>query len=149
MKFVITRTSDNGWRSIKDFKDLEDLLKYREKMGDDLIISDNHWKGRDPIDIMHFLKIEDIKVAKEISEIDYEIEMRKRKTIMEKISIFTTCPQCGCDNKVRVFKDDLVKWENGALAQDAFPYLSADEREMLISGICPKCWAEMFSDEED
>lgn len=75
MKFVIRKTSGNGWRRVKDFKDLEDLLKYREKMGDDLIISDNHWKRRDPMDIMYFLRIEDIKVAKEISEIDYEIEI--------------------------------------------------------------------------
>lgn len=66
---------------------------------------------------------------------------------MEKISVFTVCPYCGCDNKVRVFKDDLIKWENGELAQKAFPYLSADEREMLISGYCPICWDKMFGTE--
>lgn len=64
---------------------------------------------------------------------------------MEKISVFTVCPYCGCDNKVRVFKDDFIKWwENGEPAQKAFPYLSADEREMLISGICPMDWEKIF-----
>ena len=29
------------------------------------------------------------------------------------------------------------------------PQLSADEREMLISGICPSCWAKAFSDEDE
>jgi hypothetical protein len=75
MKFVIVKASDDYWRRIKEFKNLKDLLKYREKMGDDLIISDNHWKGEDPVDIMRFLRIEDIEIAKEISEIDYEIEI--------------------------------------------------------------------------
>jgi hypothetical protein len=32
-------------------------------------------------------------------------------------------------------------------AQYAFPNLSADVREMLISGTHPKCWTEMFGEE--
>ncbi len=42
---------------------------------------------------------------------------------------------------------DFFKWQEGELAQNAFPYLSADEREMLISGVCPKCWAKTFGEE--
>jgi hypothetical protein len=30
------------------------------------------------------------------------------------------------------------------LAQDAFPYLSATEREQLISHICPDCQHDIF-----
>ena len=63
---------------------------------------------------------------------------------MEKISVFTTCPWCGRENEVRVFKDDLIKWNNGEFAQKAFPYLSASERETLITGICPADWDNMF-----
>jgi len=33
--------------------------------------------------------------------------------------------------------------------QDALPFLSADDREILISGICPKCYKKMFSFFED
>lgn len=63
--------------------------------------------------------------------------------------IITTCPFCGCINEVAVNEDDYWDWQDGALVQDAFPYLSADEREMLISGICPDCWERTFGDDED
>ena len=75
MKFVISKASNDYWRNVKNFKDLKDLLKYHEKMGEDLIISDNDWKGEDPVDIMYYLRIDDIEIAKEISKIDYEIQI--------------------------------------------------------------------------
>ena len=61
------------------------------------------------------------------------------------IEIITTCPFCGKDHSVVVEEHDYLAWEMGnSLAQDAFPYLSADDREMLISGICPQCWEKTF-----
>jgi hypothetical protein len=36
------------------------------------------------------------------------------------------------------------EWRNGKLIQDAMPTLSVDDREFLISGICGKCFDEMF-----
>lgn len=65
------------------------------------------------------------------------------------VSIVTTCPFCGHANFVEVNEDDYLDWSDGTLAQVAFPYLSADEREMLISGICPKCWDSMFGSDEE
>lgn len=38
---------------------------------------------------------------------------------------------------------------SGALAQEAFPHLSADDREFFISGITPEEWAEFFEDAEE
>ena len=35
------------------------------------------------------------------------------------------------------------------LIQDAFPELSKEDRERLITGICPKCWKELFGDEDE
>ena len=67
----------------------------------------------------------------------------------EEITVATTCPFCGQTHEIDVNETDFVDWMDGVLAQDAFPYLSADEREMLISGICPKCWDEMFGGGED
>ena len=56
-----------------------------------------------------------------------------------------TCPFCGQTHNVQVREADYVMWEFANWsAQDAFPYLSADEREMLISGICPTCWEKTF-----
>lgn len=61
-----------------------------------------------------------------------------------KISINCTCPFCNTSNNVTVYHSDYFAWKRGTNAQDAFPYLSADAREMLISGICPTCWEDLF-----
>ena len=59
------------------------------------------------------------------------------------------CPFCGQAHDIEVNETDYLDWYNGKLAQDAFPYLSAGDREMLISGICPTCWDEMVAGGED
>ena len=65
------------------------------------------------------------------------------------VTIITTCPFCGHANEIEVNEADYWNWQNGELVQNAFPYLTASKREMLISGICPKCWAKTFGEEED
>ena len=54
------------------------------------------------------------------------------------------CPFCGDTHFVEVRLEDLEAYEAGALAQDAFPYLSATEREQIISRICPECQDRIF-----
>lgn len=44
---------------------------------------------------------------------------------------------------------DYVDWVRGKHVQDAFPYLTADDREWLVSRYCPKCWEEMLPPEEE
>jgi hypothetical protein len=39
----------------------------------------------------------------------------------------------------------MQKRNQGALIQDAFPYLSADEREFLHTGITKELWNETFA----
>lgn len=63
----------------------------------------------------------------------------------KEIFVETQCPFCGEKSKIFFNYLDWCDWTNGASAQVAFPYLSTDEREQLISGICPTCWARMFS----
>ena len=36
--------------------------------------------------------------------------------------------------------EDYLKWKEGTLIQTAFPYLSADDREFLISSLSPTAW---------
>ena len=60
----------------------------------------------------------------------------------------TTCPFCGKETAITFLSEDYTAWQNGELAQNAFPYLSAEEREMLISGICPTCWEKTFGVDE-
>lgn len=58
--------------------------------------------------------------------------------------ISVRCPMCGEYHSVYVEKADYFSWVKGKSPQDAFPYLNADDREILISGICPSCWNEIF-----
>ena len=44
---------------------------------------------------------------------------------------------------------DYQKWVDGALIQDALPYLTADEREFLMTGITPDQWKRMFNNTGD
>ena len=65
----------------------------------------------------------------------------------KEVTVVTVCPFCRHANEVAVNEMDYFDWDDGELAQNAFPYLSAGEREMLISGCCPTCWNKMFGEE--
>lgn len=56
-----------------------------------------------------------------------------------------TCGICREVYTVTVAPDDLYDWRHGKFAQDAFPYLSAAERELLISRTCGSCFDRMFA----
>ncbi len=71
------------------------------------------------------------------------------KTNMKNMSILTICPFCGTEATIKVSASDYLEYLEGTLVQNAFPYLSADEREALISGICSKCWENTFSSSEE
>ena len=45
------------------------------------------------------------------------------------------------------FAAAYAKWHNGALIQEAFPTLTPDEREFLISGCTPEDFSAVFDDE--
>lgn len=62
------------------------------------------------------------------------------------IGILVKCPICGRESEVMVKIDEYLAYEEGALAQDAFPNLLAEERELIISGICIKCQKNIFKD---
>ena len=68
------------------------------------------------------------------------------------IKIQARCRCCDGITELLVTQKDLNEYfsSNRRHIQDIFPYLRAEERELLISQICPKCWNDMFgSDEED
>ena len=57
------------------------------------------------------------------------------------LNIKTTSPHLGNVNYVEVDAICFMRWqEEGVNIQNALPELSANEREMLITGICPNCW---------
>ena len=55
-----------------------------------------------------------------------------------------TCRVCKTEQTLFVNFQDMVEWKEGKYIQDAMPYLSAAERELLISGTCGPCFDEMF-----
>ena len=62
----------------------------------------------------------------------------------EKTTMWTTCRKCNDQVEMKVNIDDVTAWENGKLIQDAMPYLTPDEREILISGTCGPCFDNMY-----
>ena len=43
---------------------------------------------------------------------------------------------------------DLSAYEDGALIQSAFPYLTSEQRELILTGLTDDMWDEMFGEEE-
>ena len=60
-----------------------------------------------------------------------------------------TCLLCLKVKTVVVRPDDYDAWKRGKYAQDAFPYLTDDQRELLISATCGPCFDEMFPEDEE
>ena len=58
------------------------------------------------------------------------------------------CPICGAKQSVIVRQYAYMKWVNKELSiQEAMPELSADEREILLSGVCSRCWGKTFKED--
>ena len=62
-----------------------------------------------------------------------------------------TTPYLGCGNQATfvVTEEQFNRFKAGEKVQDVFPDWSPEDREMLISGTCPPCFAEMFPDDEE
>lgn len=48
-----------------------------------------------------------------------------------------------------VTSEQIDKWTAGAFVQDAFPQLTPDEREFLMTGVTKEEWDATFSDFND
>lgn len=56
------------------------------------------------------------------------------------------CVHCGNLYTMFYNREDMVDWLSGSLPiQNALPYLSDSERELLLSGTCGSCFDSMFS----
>ena len=72
---------------------------------------------------------------------------------MSTIKINTnTCLHCGQQGFIEMSEDEYNRgidaFNEGELIQCAFPGLSVDQREQIISGTHPKCWNELFAEKE-
>ena len=63
------------------------------------------------------------------------------------------CKFCGKDKIIKLTEEEyenLGRYNRGeGHIQDLLPNLSANDREMFISGMCSECWDETFSGEEE
>lgn len=60
-----------------------------------------------------------------------------------------TCRICHQDFTVPCTDTQYKAWKSGELIQRAMPNLPADERELLISGICGSCFDRMLGDDDE
>jgi hypothetical protein len=64
--------------------------------------------------------------------------------------VVKTKPCCVCD-QYEVWSLDrnaVTRWQEGEYIQNAFPDMSAGDREILISGTHPACWSKLFPEGE-
>ena len=48
------------------------------------------------------------------------------------------------------FQEDYADWDlGGKLVQNAFPYLNAEQREFLMTGITPEEWEQLFGHDDE
>ena len=65
------------------------------------------------------------------------------------MKIQRTCPCCNRLQTIEVEDSQYNRWMAGENIQIAFPNLTPDQREILMSGICPECWEKIFPDEDE
>ncbi len=54
------------------------------------------------------------------------------------------CPRCGRVDQLTVTKAGVARYLAGTLIQNAFPELTLDQREQMMTGFCPNCWTIIF-----
>ena len=58
------------------------------------------------------------------------------------------CFHCKQTGTVEIFTQEMFYLNQGMHIQDAVKSLDRDYREQMITGTHPKCWIEMFGEEE-
>ena len=70
---------------------------------------------------------------------------------MQQYELERKSPLTGEVNSMEIKMDpaDYLAWKQGELIQNALPYLSADEREFIKTGITPSDWETMFPEKTE
>lgn len=69
---------------------------------------------------------------------------------MAREEFFVVC-QAGCGKRYTfdIDPEDYERFRQGTYAQVAFPYLTADQRELMVSQTCGECFDRMFPEDLD
>lgn len=60
---------------------------------------------------------------------------------------FVICQTCRSRYELRIDPEDFYRFRRGEYAQNAFPYLTDDQRELMVSQTCGPCFDRMFPEE--
>lgn len=60
-----------------------------------------------------------------------------------------TCTVCGEYEVWSLNRQAVESWQGGEYIQNAFPDMSIEDRELLISGTHPACWTKLFGEDDD
>ena len=58
------------------------------------------------------------------------------------------CAMCDAEHVLFVNPEDILAWQCGDYIQNVLDYLTAAERELLISQTCDSCWKSMYGEDE-
>lgn len=68
----------------------------------------------------------------------------------KKAKINITCKYCQKLYTIEVGMVDYFEWKSGMMfIQDSLHYLTAGERELLISKTCDSCWKKLYPNDGD
>ena len=67
---------------------------------------------------------------------------------MGKVKLSRVCPECKVSNEFVLPLANYQMWKSGTYIQDAFPELTAMEREGIQTGYHEECWEAIFGKEE-
>ncbi len=106
--------------------------------------------------LMEYEKAE-VEEKKEIEEIEQILSSndpqraeRYKKMLDEKISYPFTCTNCNKKHYISMSNDQYTRFKQylkgGGLIQDLLYDLSAEEREMIITGLCSKCEGKIIEE---
>ena len=60
-----------------------------------------------------------------------------------------TCNTCGKSRTISLDIHEYKSWKNGKCIQQAFPEIDTNTRELMISGMCGKCFEAMCKEVTD
>lgn len=70
--------------------------------------------------------------------------------VLSPTMIAVICNRCKAERmEIPVTASKVKRWQDGELIQNVFPELTNDQREMMISHTCPKCWEQIFGPVEE
>lgn len=79
----------------------------------------------------------------------YAMTDAMKRTVVGDNVLFSGYSTDGRPFNITTKLSDANEWLNGGLIQQCFPYLNADDREILMTGIDSQTWNDMFGEADD